>query len=370
MSDVETRLQALADRDVASWQEMPGRLLYVLAPGLGVDVEVSAGVADRATGVALQPGSRFRIASVTKPFVSAGALRLVEQGRASLAGSLDSWLPGEYLELLREGGYDTGAITLRHLLTHTSGLYDFAASAYDESITDGYDQAIAADPSHRWTRLEQIRFAIDHGGPYGAPGTVYGYSDTNACLVGELLERETGLGLGQAIASLVGFDRLGLSQTYLESVDPEPVDAPAWSHQYEREIDIAGIDPSVDLWGGGGLVSTCSDLARFFRALLRDGIYDRPETLATMTTRLRGIGRTPQMTIDEDPSSHAMYLFRAEIGGEEWWGHDGWWGTTAYTCPRLDITVVAGHQQAYMQKGFDRMAVIGEVLEVVSEIER
>ena len=130
---------------------------------------------------------------------------------------------------------------------------------------------------------------MDHGKPYGAPGEVYGYSDTNACLVGAMLERSTGLGMGEAIAGLVGFGRLGLRQTYLESVDPEPADAPPWSHQYERDVDIATIDPSVDLWGGGGLVSTCRDLARFFRALLRGEIFDRPETLATMTTRLDGV---------------------------------------------------------------------------------
>ena len=48
-----------------------------------------------------------------------------------------------------------------------------------------------------------------------------------------------------------------------------------------------------------------------------------------------------------------------------WWGHDGWWGTTAYACPELDLTVVAGHQQPYMPKEFDRMAVLADVLELV-----
>ncbi len=364
VSELEPALQSLVDRDVDAWPAMPGRILHVLAPDSGIDVEVAAGVADRITGVPLEPGSRFRIASVTKPFVAVSALRLVELGALQLDAVLDRLLAHEYLEVLRSGGYDTSAITLRHLLTHTSGIYDFAASAYDASITDGFDQAIAADPSHRWTRLEQVRFAIDHGKPYGAPGEVYGYSDTNACLVGELLEQATGLGMGEAIAGLVGFGRLGLRQTYLESVDAEPPGAPPWSHQYERDVDIATIDPSVDLWGGGGLVSTCRDLARFFRALLRGEIFDRPETLATMTTRLDGVRAAGEMEIDQDPRDHAMYLFHVEIAGEEWWGHGGWWGTAAYTCPRLDVTIVAGHQQAYMPEEFDRTALIGEALQV------
>jgi CubicO group peptidase (beta-lactamase class C family) len=60
-----------------------------------------------------------------------------------------------------------------------------------------------------------------------------------------------------------------------------------------------------------------------------------------------------------------MFLFRASAGDREWWGHEGWWGTTAYTCPELDLTVVGGHQQAYMPKDFDRMAVLPDVLELL-----
>jgi D-alanyl-D-alanine carboxypeptidase len=359
------QLQAIADRDVQTWPAMPARLLHVLAPSRGIDVEVAAGVADRASGVPLTPGARFRIASVTKTFVGAAALRLVEQGQVGLDDPLDSLVSVETLEVLRGGDYDTGVIALRHLMSHTSGLYDFAASAYDPSITDGFDQAISADPTHRWTRLEQFRFAVDHGKPYGAPGEVYGYSDTNANLVGEMLELRAGADLGAAIRSLVDYQQLGLQHTYLESIEPEPADLPPPSHQYERDVDVVGIDPSVDLYGGGGLVSTCRDLGRFFRGLFQGEVFERPETLSIMTTRSIGVSRAPEVSLADDPDDAALFVFRAEIGGREWWGHDGWWGTTAYTCPELDVTVVAGHQQAYMPKGFDRMSVIAEVQEVL-----
>jgi D-alanyl-D-alanine carboxypeptidase len=364
---LRARLQVIADRDLVSWPDMPARLLHVFAPAHGVQVEVAAGVADRRAGTPAKPGSRFRIASVTKPFVAASALRLVERGELHLDDHLGSILPDGFLSVLAEGGYDPARITLRHLLTHTSGLYDFAASAYDTTITDGFDQAIARDPSHRWTRLEQIRFAMEHGKPYGSPGEVFGYADTNACLVGEIVERATGFHMGEAIRRLVGFDRLGLTQTYLESVDPEPADPPPWSHQYERTVDVSAIDPSVDLWGGGGLVSTCSDLAVFLRSLLRGEVFEERSTLETMTTVLEGVSRAPGTGIDDDPSDAAMYLFRADLGGRVWWGHDGWWGTTAYTCPELDVTVIAGHQQAYMPTDFDRMAVIGDALAALAE---
>ena len=69
---------------------------------------------------------------------------------------------------------------------------------------------------------------------------------------------------------------------------------------------------------------------------------------------------------EDDPSSAAMFLFRAEIGGEVWWGHDGFWGTTAYTCPARDVTIVAGHQHSGMPDGFSRMAILGEAFELVT----
>jgi D-alanyl-D-alanine carboxypeptidase len=187
---VRGRLQALVDADVAAWPTMPARLLHVLAPE--VDIEVAAGVSDIATREPVVPGSRFRIASVTKPFVAAATLRLVEDGRLTLDNTVDRLLDGPYDELLRDGGYDTAAITLRHLLTHTSGIYDFASDAYDASIPGGFIAACHGDPGRRWTRFEQIGFAVSHGKPYGPPGTVFGYSDTGACLVGEIIERTTG----------------------------------------------------------------------------------------------------------------------------------------------------------------------------------
>jgi D-alanyl-D-alanine carboxypeptidase len=355
---VEDRFQALVDADVAAWPDMPGRLLHVLAPGLGVDIEVAAGVQELGDGP-LQPGSWFRVASVTNLFAAAATLRLVEQGRLSLDQTVAELLEGPYDELLRSGGYDTDAITLRHLLTHTSGIYDFAADAYGDELTDGFTAQTAKDPGRRWTRFEQIRFAVEYGKPYGAPGTVFGYSDTGACLVGEVIERTTGLTMGTALRELIDYERLGLRTTWQETIEDEPADLPPLSHQYERDLDVAGFDASVDLYGGGGLMSICGDLARFFRALLRDEIFERPETLATMTETLTGLPRASD-TSDETVSDAAMYLFRADVADVTWWGHDGYWGTTAYTCPTHDVTVVTSHQRSDMPKEFNRMALVAD----------
>jgi D-alanyl-D-alanine carboxypeptidase len=356
------------DRDANNYPRMPGRLLHVLTSR--GPIEVAAGLADVSTREPLLPGSRFRIASVTKTFVSAASLRLVEQDRLRLDDPIDELLPAPYPEVLSAGGYRPEAITLRHLLTHTSGVYDFAADAYDPAITDGFGQAAMAEPGRRWSRLEQVRFAMDHGRPYGDPGAVYGYSDTGACLVGEILERTTGNTMGGAIRELCGLDRLGLAHTYHESVEPEPPDIPPLAHQYEGEFDVARFDASVDLWGGGGLMSTCGDLARFLRALLGGDVFERPETLELMCTRSERVpaleaSPTAKTDLSDDPTTAGMFIHRAEFGGRAFWGHGGYWGTIAFTNPDLDLTVVAQHGQAHMPEGFDRYSIVSDVMRIL-----
>ena len=114
---------------------------------------------------------------------------------------------------------------------------------------------------------------------------------------------------------------------------------------------MADMDASIDLYGGGGLMSTCRDLAWFFGGLLRGEVFQRPSTLATMTTTLVDVPLADGVGEEDDPSSAAMFLYRAEVGGETWWGHEGFWGTIAYTCPARDVTIVAGNQRSGMPDG-------------------
>ena len=98
---------------------------------------------------------------------------------------------------------------------HTSGIYDYGQDP-------AYQAAVNADPAKRWTRLEQVRFAMDHGAPVGEPGTVYAYSDTGYSLLGEIIERATGAPLADAYRTLLDFEGLHLDATYLESLEPAP----------------------------------------------------------------------------------------------------------------------------------------------------
>jgi D-alanyl-D-alanine carboxypeptidase len=102
-------------------------------------------VVDLETRQPLTADHSLRIASVTKTFVAAAILRLLEQGRLELDDAIARLLLPASRGILREGGYDPGAITVRMLLAHTSGLYDYAASP-------AFFERIAGDPAHRWSR--------------------------------------------------------------------------------------------------------------------------------------------------------------------------------------------------------------------------
>jgi hypothetical protein len=71
---------------------------------------------------------------------------------------------------------------------------------------------------------------------------------------------------------------------------------------------------------------------------------------------------TAELGLADDPTRAGMFLYRTELAGEVFWGHGGFWGTTAFTSPRLDVTVVAQHGQAHMPADFDRLAIVADVV--------
>lgn len=327
--DAEARQRILAglESDLDANPSVPGEVVAVRAPGL--DVTVAAGLADVAGGLPLRAETPFRIASVTKTFVAAAVLELVERHDLRLDAPISKYLSPESLAVLRADGYRPRHITLRHLLTHTAGLFDYAT-------TDAYDAVNVADPGHRWTPDEQLRFATEHGDPIGAPGERYAYADTGYVLLGEILQRVTGESLPVAVRRLVDFRKLGLDHTYWETLEPVPPGAAALAHPYFGTFDGVALDPSHDLYGGGGLVSTVGDLTRFYRALFHGRVFDDPKTLRIMT-RVAGPGRR---------AGAGMGIFRVDVDGERCYGHRGFWGTQTIHCPRLDLTFARTTNQA------------------------
>jgi D-alanyl-D-alanine carboxypeptidase len=129
-------------------------------------------------------GKADRAASVTKTFTAAAVLTLVDQSRVTLDAAVARHLAPPYLDLLHRGGYDPDLVTVRMLLNHTSGLYDYATD-------DGYVETALADLQRHWTSVEQIGRAMDNGSPNGAPSALFHYSDTGHVLLARIVESVT-----------------------------------------------------------------------------------------------------------------------------------------------------------------------------------
>jgi D-alanyl-D-alanine carboxypeptidase len=342
--DLEIALQTLLDDAVLYNEQLPGIALHVDAPRLGLVWEGAAGVADPASGAPMTPQHPVLIASNTKTFISASILRLWEDGRLGLDDPIADHLSGEYIGLLLSGGYSPEKITVRHLLTHTSGIFDYA----DAEI---YSEKIMADPMHRWTRTEQLRSAMEWGDPYGAPGEVYRYCDTGYILLGEILERTTGQPMPYAVRELVNYERLGLGSTWFETLEPRPDGVPDLAHQFWGKVDTADVDPSLDLYGGGGLASTVGDLARFMRAVFTGGVYTNTDTAQTMLTTVSAPDSGPDAYGSKQvPGTYRMGVSVVDVEGLITYRHTGFWGTVATYVPELDMTI-AGTVNQNRSKG-------------------
>lgn len=344
VAPLERTLQGLIDSVVAANPDVPGISLTVLAPRRCLSWSGASGVSNRSTRAPLVASEPTRIASNTKTYTAAAILRLIEDGRLTIDDVAARYLAPRSIASLTRDGYDVEHITIRHLLNHTSGIYDYAMDAHFAPI-------ILGQPAHRWSRAEQLDSAIVWGAPYGAPGAVFHYSDTGYILLGEIIERVSGKPLAVAFRSLLNFSKLGLRETWLETLEPRPPGVPDIAHQYMGDVDTHDIDPSFDLYGGGGFAATTADMARFTRALFAGGVFRKASTIGVMTT-------VPNLA--DAARSYGCGISRQTIAGETTWGHSGFWNTFSLYVPALDVTVSASitqQQRADLAKTLMRLVL-------------
>lgn len=329
------QFQEILDGYINSNEQVHGVLLHVESPGVGISWSGASGIDALSTGSRLSSNQPFRIASVTKTYVSVAILRLMEQKKLGLDDSVGQYIKPEHVAILQEDGYDLDAISIRHLLTHTSGLFDYAIA------NDNYVKEVVANPSRRWSRTDQLKAAVEYGDYQGRPGHQFHYSDTGYILLGEVIESVSGISLAEALRSLLKFKTLGLNDTWLESLEPAPEGVSDRVHQYFNNLDTHDWDPSMDLYGGGGLVSTTADLAKFYYHLFNGEIFSSPATLALMTSR----GDLPMYAPESSPSEEtlkARYRHGLEVKnlfGMTVYAHTGFWGVIGAYIPELDTAI-------------------------------
>jgi len=223
-------------------------------------------------------------------------------------------------------------ITLRQLLTHTSGVYDY----FDDDSPFWQDAYLGegADWARVWTPQEVLAYAdgAKHA-PYFAPGEGVHYSNTAYVLLSLIVEEAAGQGYAEQLhARILG--PLGLVDTFFAAAEPVAGGVVEAYHLIEGElVNVSSMHRSA-LWTAGGMVSTTRDLARFAEALF-GGELVAPATLEEMTTFIPS-GR-PNLEV-------GMGVFRMQSpDGETLVGNSGdgpGAGARMYRLADADLTVV------------------------------
>lgn len=270
------RLQAALD-DGRAALAAPGIQASVIFPD-GRQWTGVAGVADLATGRPLTPDTPFAIASVSKTFLAADVLLLVDAGLLSLDDAPARLLP----TTLMAGAPIDPLITVRMLLDHTSGLGDYLTSK-------SLDEAVRADPLAVWTPAQSLA----HVGPTaGKPGQGYHYANTNYVLLGLIVEQVTGRTVAAELRARF-FEPLALSSASYQGAEPPAAQLPT-SYRYSSirlEAKPQDVTDGTDVrpftaiatatGAAGSLAMSARDLAHWARALY-GGLVLPPELLALM----------------------------------------------------------------------------------------
>ncbi|MFI0737242.1 serine hydrolase domain-containing protein [Streptomyces sp. NPDC021100] len=240
----------------------------------------SAGVANVETHRKRLPQDRFRIGSISKVFSSVVLLQLEAEGKVGLDDTLERRLPG----VVRGNGNDGSRITIRQVLNHTSGLYNYTDD-------EGIRKSLSTDFfKHRYdTRkpADLLRTALSHQ-PNFTPGTDWRYSNTNYILAGMLIEKLTGHSYADEIERRV-VKPLGLRATTLPGTSPG-IPGPhgrGYSKLFDdsstKIYDTTEQNPSW-AWAAGEIISTTGDLNRFYGALLAGRLLPERQQRELLTT--------------------------------------------------------------------------------------
>lgn len=226
------------------------------------------GRADLESGAPATPDSRYRAGSVTKVFTATAVLQLRDQGRFSLDDPVETLLPGFSVQQPFE---HTAQITVRHLLTHTSGLPREGAFPYWTS--------------HVFPSRDELLVSVARQSLRSPPGETYRYSNLGLALLGALIEQVSGLDYADYMRENV-FQPLGMSDS---SIGIDPLDDQLATGYMRRTPDRVRRQhdayPTGGLEPAAALVTTVGDLARFASLQFREGEAGGAQILRSSTVR-------------------------------------------------------------------------------------
>ncbi|MFB8106434.1 serine hydrolase domain-containing protein [Streptomyces sp. NPDC056007] len=231
----------------------------------------AVGVRDRASGAAMDTRARFRIGSVSKTFSSVVLLQLVQEGRLKLDAPVNTYL---------EGLLPDDRITVRHLLTHRSGLADYTDAMFEQTVP-GFEAV--RDRVFSYQELLDLSLAEPRT---TEPGAAYAYSNANFVVVGMLIEKLTGRPVADAYQRRI-IKPLGLRATAYVHPDTriEGTHVRGYLHPDEAGAPLVDSTEQTVSWAqsAGAIISSTADLNTFTSALMRGRLL-APAMLEAMTT--------------------------------------------------------------------------------------
>ena len=244
----------------------------LIARGPNILLTMAGGEADRSFHVPNNIDTKFNLGSMNKMFTATAAARLIEQGRLSFDDPIskyvdETWLPKEVAD----------KITVRHLITHTSGLGSYFNEAYDRS-----SRAL-------FRKLEDYKPLIKDDRPAFPPGERFQYSNTGMFLLGVVIEKAAGEDYFDHIRKVI-YRPAGMTNSDCYDMD-YPVEnlaigySPDWKSPYRWQNNLY----KHVIKGGpaGGGFSTVKDLHKFALALLSGRLVSK-DTLQTLWTDYKG----------------------------------------------------------------------------------
>ena len=267
---------------------VPGASVLVVRDGEPV-VRRAYGLANVEERIAATPATNYRLASVTKQFTAAALLLLTEDGRLELDDPVRTWLPSLPMAV--------DSVTIRHLLTHTSGIID-----YEDIIPDG--------TSKQLRDADVLRMLESQDSTYFAPGSSYRYSNSGYALLAIVVERASGQDFARFLRERI-FVPLGMRNTIAFEEGVSTVEHRAFGYRWTNDRWTRA-DQSLTsaVLGDGGIYSSIDDLERWDAALYDERLL-RIESLRTAFT---------PATETDDPD--VEYGFGWRITGETVW-HSG-----------------------------------------------
>ncbi len=236
----------------------------------------SAGVAELGGSAEPPADGHVRIGSNTKTFTATLVLQLVAEGEVALDAPADDYLPGFGLDR---------RITVRMLLQHTSGVFNFTGEFYEDGTTvPGIPSTISGKEwvdrrFHTYRPDDLVRLALSRPARF-EPGTDWSYSNTNYVLARLLVEEVTGRSCAEETRERI-LAPLGLSGTLVPGASPEIPQPHAHAYyRYEdagrtETVDVTRLNPSW-ISAGGDMISTTRDLHTFISALAGGRLLPAP----------------------------------------------------------------------------------------------